>query len=644
MSVQSTPAQGCKYNLRSKNSTNPRKVYYESDLSSDSDSNYSESDMEESNSVSDDSFIVDDSDEEKDEIDDLEYKKFLSKMFPSNYSRQKLDAEKKFRKISKKLLKRKNKNCNIIIGNKQIFKNSANQSKKREDSEDELLNIDIDEKSGEEESDNESNAEDLKSNSSNSDSDNSGDESDKEESEDEKPLKKKKLNNEDLIHSLVTLANEKLKKKKAKISKDKNVKRENLKKFKKLIEEKDNLDDSKYFKNHIEESEQNILISKLENINRLNYVTKPYRIILLEANIPDQWKVIALKKLSMLENMDPTIGEYFKLKNWVDTFMRIPFNNYIPLPIKYSDGIEQVNTYMENSVNILNKAVYGLDDAKIQIMQLIGQWLVNPDSIGSAIAIKGPMGTGKTTLVKEGISKILNRPFELIALGGATDSSTLEGHGYTYEGSTWGKIVDILVNTKCSNPIIYFDELDKISDTPKGEEITGILTHLIDSSQNDKFHDKYFSEIDFNLSRALFIFSYNDDSKVNTILKDRMYKISTKGYNKKEKITIANNYLIPTISSQVLFEPGNVIIDDNALEYIIENYTEEEQGVRNLKRCLEIIFTKLNLYRLMKPNTDLFKKENVFEIKFPINIDNKIIDKLIKMSKEQNDNWKKMYM
>ena len=112
----------------------------------------------------------------------------------------------------------------------------------------------------------------------------------------------------------------------------------------------------------------------------------------------------------------------------------------------------------------------------------------------------------------------------------------------------------------------------------------------------------------------------------------------------QEKITIANNYLIPTISSQVLFEPGNVIIDDGALEYIIENYTEEEQGVRNLKRCLEIIFTKLNLYRLMKPNTDLFKKENVFEIKFPMNIDNKIIDKLIKMSKEQNDNWKKMYM
>ena len=122
---------------------------------------------------------------------------------------------------------------------------------------------------------------------------------------------------------------------------------------------------------------------------------------------------------------------------------------------------------MEQSIAILDKAVYGLNDAKMQIMQLIGQWIVNPTAIGSAIAIKGPMGTGKTTLVKEGISKILNRPFALIALGGATDSSVLEGHGYTYEGSTWGKIVDILIQTKCSNPVIYFDELDKVSDTPQ---------------------------------------------------------------------------------------------------------------------------------------------------------------------------------
>jgi hypothetical protein len=92
--------------------------------------------------------------------------------------------------------------------------------------------------------------------------------------------------------------------------------------------------------------------------------------------------------------------------------------------------------------------------------------------------------THNTSLVKEGISKILNRPFAFIALGGATDSSFLEGHSYTYEGSTWGQIVQILIDSKCMNPVIYFDELDKISETPKGEEIAGILTHLTDTTQN----------------------------------------------------------------------------------------------------------------------------------------------------------------
>ena len=213
----------------------------------------------------------------------------------------------------------------------------------------------------------------------------------------------------------------------------------------------------------------------------------------------------------------------------------------------------------------------------MQIMQLVGQWISNPNAVGSAIAIKGPMGTGKTTLVKEGISKILNRPFSLIALGGATDSSVLEGHGYTYEGSMWGKIVDILIQTKCSNPIIYFDELDKVSDTPKGEEIIGILTHLIDSTQNSNFHDKYFSEIDFDLSKALFIFSYNDESKINPILRDRMYRIATKGYEGKEKKIIANNYLIPNIYKQINFEKDNVIIPDETLDHIISNYTNESE-------------------------------------------------------------------
>ena len=329
--------------------------------------------------------------------------------------------------------------------------------------------------------------------------------------------------------------------------------------------------------------------------------------------------------------MDSASGEYYKIKQWVDTFMKIPFGKYITLPIQMAAGKEKCQTFMEKAQKQLDGAVYGLEDAKMQIMQMMGQWISNPHSVGTAIAIHGPMGTGKTTLVKEGISKVLNRPFTFIALGGATDSSFLEGHSYTYEGSSWGKIVDILIQSKCMNPVIYFDELDKISDTPKGEEIIGILTHLTDTTQNPQYHDKYFSGIDFDLSKALFIFSYNDDKKINPILKDRMYTIETKGYKTKEKITIAKDYLIPTIEKNVCFEKDQIIIPQETLEYIITNYTGDEKGVRNLKRCLEIIYTKLNLFRLMKPDSKLFDSNMTsLVVEFPYTIQPRIVDKLIK--------------
>ena len=182
------------------------------------------------------------------------------------------------------------------------------------------------------------------------------------------------------------------------------------------------------------------------------------------------------------------------------------------------------------------------------------------------------------------------------------------------------------------NPVIYFDELDKISDTPKGEEITGILTHLTDTSQNSQFHDKYFTEIDFDLSKCLFIFSYNDESKVNPILKDRMYRIQTKGYSQKQKSVISNNYLLPKIREQVKFSQNDIIIPEQTLHYIIENHCNKEDGVRNLKRCLEIIYTKLNLYRLMRPNSNLFEEDMSLQVTFPFTVNKDIVDKLIKKS------------
>ena len=342
--------------------------------------------------------------------------------------------------------------------------------------------------------------------------------------------------------------------------------------------------------------------------------------------------------------MNPADGEYSKNKNWIDAFMEIPFGKYNNMNITINDGIDKCHEFMEKSKNILDEAVYGMEDIKLQIMQIFGQWISNPNAIGTSFAIKGPMGTGKTSIVKDGISKILGREFVFIALGGATDSSFLEGHSYTYEGSKWGEIVRNLIACKSMNPVFFFDELDKVSETAKGNEIIGILTHLIDTTQNTKFHDKYFSEIEFDLSKCLFIFSYNDESKVNPILLDRMYKLETLGYDIKDKYVISKNYLTPRICNQVNFNKEDIIINDDTLKYIITNFTNEEKGVRNLKRCLEIIYTKLNLFRLMKPKTNLFKNELSLQVEFPLNVTNELIDKIIKKNENGNLSYSMMYL
>jgi hypothetical protein len=415
--------------------------------------------------------------------------------------------------------------------------------------------------------------------------------------------------------------------------KAKKEKSKNVMKLRKMLREKNVMNDFKYFK-EMKLDNQRLILRKLKEVNEFSNVEKPYRLSLLESDIPVEFKAVAMKKINILQYMDPGSGEYYKIKQWVDTFMRIPFGVTNTLPVSIKDGRESCSDFMENAKKTLDECVYGLNDAKMQIMQFVGQWIANPNCVGSAIAIKGPPGTGKTTLIKEGISKILNRPFAFLALGGATDSSFLEGHSYTYEGSTWGKIVDILLQSKTMNPVIYFDELDKISDTPKGEEITGILTHLTDTTQNSQFHDKYFSNVDFDLSKVLFIFSYNDENKVNPILKDRMYRIHTKGYEAKEKHTIAHDYLIPKIEKNINFEKGQIVIPNDTITFIVNEYTEGEKGVRNLKRCLEILYTKINLYTLMKPDSKLFDGEETIKVEYPFTITPDIVKKLIKKNEK----------
>jgi ATP-dependent Lon protease len=421
------------------------------------------------------------------------------------------------------------------------------------------------------------------------------------------------------------------------------ARKENAKRYHKLIQaETKQTNELEYFKTKLSNKEQRKAMEDLKEINAHIYTDTPYRLSLLKSDMSAKMKAIAMQKLNVLRSMDPGDNEYYKIKNWVDTFMKIPFGIYKTVSVSMNDGLDKCNEFMTNAKQTLDSCAYGLNDAKLQIMQMLGQWIVNPTSLGTAIAIHGPMGTGKTTLVKDGISKILGREFTFIALGGSGDASFLEGHSYTYEGSTWGKIVQTIIDSKCMNPVIYFDELDKVSDTARGQEIIGILTHLTDTSQNSQFHDKYFSEVDFDLSKCLFIFSYNDETLINPILKDRMYRIRTKGYETNDKVIIARQHLLPKIREQVSFSETDVIIPDETIKYIINRLTKNESGVRNLKRCLETIFSKLNLFRLITPDNQMFSSDIRIPISFPMTITSKEVDAFVK-SEEVSHSMLAMY-
>ena len=223
--------------------------------------------------------------------------------------------------------------------------------------------------------------------------------------------------------------------------------------------------------------------------------------------------------------------------------------------------------------------------------------------------------THNTSLIKEGIAKAMDKPFIFISLGGATDASFLEGHSYTYEGSIFGRIVNGLIDAQCMDPIIYFDELDKISKTYKGEEITNILIHLTDPIQNTHFRDKYFHGIDIDLSRATLIFSYNNPCNVNPILLDRITSIQTKYLLLSQKIYIAKNYLIPNIIKDIGLNEDDIFIDDDLIEFIINNYTCEG-GVRKIKSLLYNIIRELNLKSLLDTITFpyIINKLDILEI------------------------------
>ena len=352
----------------------------------------------------------------------------------------------------------------------------------------------------------------------------------------------------------------------------------------------------------IEDDLQNHKRQKLDNDEEISSLRD--RLLLMNTDLNTKSFII-----DKYDNTSKMYGsDYSKGMNWINTVSKIPYGKYKSMPVTKDDSQEKIKEFFNLVKQKLDKNIYGLEEVKQEIMEFVAKKITNPNSRGHVLALYGNAGVGKTKLVRS-LADALELPFYQINFGGLNDVSVLTGHSETYVGSKPGKIVDIFTNSEYMNPIVYLDEIDKISEN-KATEIFGTLTHLLDEEQNTEFQDNYLSSITLDLSKVFFVLAFNDITKIDDIVADRLKIIYIDPPNLQDKLIICQDKIIPEILNSVkLKDDFNIVIDKEVIEYIISNKTTKESGVRQLRKNIEKIINRLN-YDILIGNFDKLKREN----------------------------------
>jgi len=342
-------------------------------------------------------------------------------------------------------------------------------------------------------------------------------------------------------------------------------------------------------------------------------------------NISDQFKSIIYDKYKMLEEMSDKDTEYFKLKHWILQVLNVPFNHSVQL------HITNTTEFLKHIKIKLDADLFGMKNVKEELMLQIINRFIKKRKSELILSLVGSAGVGKTKIIHI-MAQSLNLPFYHISLGGIKDGSFLDGFSNTYIGSKQGIIVDALIKMNCNNGIIFFDEIDKISDSIEGIEVVNQLIHILDNTQNNVFYDKYISDIPIDLSNIWFICSLNNIDAINPILRNRLYIVDVDGYGTLQKIEICKNILIPKKLEDYGLK-NQVYFDDQVIEYILTKNKRSDKGVRELKRHIDTICKRLDI---LKSSIDIdgtygvldwtFKIDN---IKFPLKVNRKHIDILL---------------
>ena len=398
-----------------------------------------------------------------------------------------------------------------------------------------------------------------------------------------------------------------------------------MKDYIRVFEEKPEEESSERYSKLIKSSklsplEKDKLYEELKKVEEIRANMVPDRLKILGMDIPTVVKFEILEKLDMLDNQP---HDDMKTRQWIKDVLKIPFGKYSVKPVSKGSKIEDVEDFLSGLHENLNGTTYGQEKIKETLLEIMAKWTTTTGNKGHCIALSGPPGVGKTTIVRS-LAKSLNRPFCSFSLAGVSDESYLTGFPFTYEGATCGRIAKMIMDTGCMNPIIFMDELDKV-DTKKSYSIFNKLIELTDFTQNHEIEDHYFgSNIKLDLSQCIFVFSLNHIENVDPILKNRLEVVEIKGYEPKEKITIAADYLIPRISKT--FESESYTFEEPEIKYLISQI-KSEPGVRNLERAIEQLFRRLNVLKYYKGTS--------YNTKHTTKITKKLIDKILKDKKHK---------
>jgi ATP-dependent Lon protease len=349
----------------------------------------------------------------------------------------------------------------------------------------------------------------------------------------------------------------------------------------------------------------------------------------LNSGMDKQSKENALAKLKSL-----TVDRN-KNMEWFESLLRIPFGKYSKLPVSKDDDISNINEYFDDVVQKLDEAVYGMNKAKEEIINYVAQFISTDNkSSPRVIGLHGAAGVGKTSLIRRGLSNALRRPMKCFSLGGAKDSSHYVGFSVTYSNSRYGGIARSLMDMDVMDGIFFFDELDKVGGGKDGEEIQNLLIHLTDPVQNHNFEDKYFDGINIDLSKIIFIFSFNNIEDVSPILKDRLHIINIPTPSLKEKIVIGQKYLLKELMPNIGLELNDIIFSEEIIKYIVEQYCQNDTGIRNLKRSIETILLCVNTARYVKKYQ---KYKTLKDMKLPLIVTVEIVNEILYKSRSIRD-------